>query len=99
MKTITLLTPLKRGDKEITEVTLHEPKAGSLRGLNISDVINAKVDTVVVLIPRISDPKITEDEMRDMNLRDLTSLAGGITDFLLTAAEKAIVRERLSLSA
>lgn len=98
MSTVTLSRPIIRGDKEITEITLHEPNAGALRGLSIGDVINAKSDTIVALVPRISDPKITEEEMRKMNLRDLAMLAGGISDFFLTEAEKTATREALSQS-
>lgn len=99
MNTITLSVPLKRGEQQITEITLHEPNAGALRGLSLGDVINAKVDAVITLIPRVSEPKITEAEMRDMNLRDLAMLAGGISDFFLTEAEKATVRDLLSPTA
>lgn len=99
MNTITLSVPLKRGEQQITEVILHEPKSGALRGLSLGDVINAKVDAVITLVPRISEPKITEAEMRDMNLRDLAMLAGGISDFFLTEAEKATVRDLLSPTA
>jgi hypothetical protein len=99
MNTIALTTPLKRGDKDITEIILREPNAGALRGLSIGDVINAKVDALIVLVPRISEPKITEAEMRSMNLRDLAMLAGGISDFFLTEAEKTTVRDSLSQTA
>lgn len=86
--TVTLTRPLKRGDKEIAEISLHEPTAGTLRGLSVNDVINGKADAIITLTPRISDPKLTEAEMSAMNMRDLALISGEIVGFLLTEEEK-----------
>lgn len=86
---ITLSKPIKRGDTEITMVTLHEPNAGSLRGISLSDVLGMKSDAIVTLVPRISEPKLTEQEMQRLGLRDLALLEGGIANFFLTDAERA----------
>lgn len=87
--TINLKVPLKRGDTDVTEITLREPTAGNLRGVHISDLYLGKVDALIVVIPRISEPKITEEEMRRMNVRDLASMAGKVSDFFLSEEEKA----------
>lgn len=96
MRTITLATPLKRGDKEITEIALHEPNAGHLRGVSLSDLMNMKADAIVAVAPRISDPKITEQEMSRMGLRDLTIIGGGIVGFFLSDGEMAEVSQSIS---
>lgn len=96
MRTITLTTPLKRGEKEITEIVLHEPNSGHLRGVSLSDLMNMKADAIVAVAPRISEPKITEQEMARMGLRDLTIVGGGIVGFFLSDGEMAEVNQSLT---
>lgn len=88
---ITLSKPIKRGENEITAITIHEPNAGSLRGISVSDVLSLNTDAIVKLIPRISDPKITEQEMLRFGLRDLANMGGAIANFFLTDEERAAV--------
>lgn len=87
--TIKLSKPVMRGENEITSITLHEPNAGSLRGISISDLLNLNTDAITKLIPRISDPKLTEQEMQRFGLRDLANMGGAIANFFLTDEERA----------
>lgn len=80
---IKLEVPLTRGDKQITEVTLHKPNAGALRGVSLRDAIEMKVDVTLSLVPRISEPKLTAQEMNQLDACDLLSMSAGIANFLL----------------
>ena len=97
--TVTLSTPIKRGETEIAEITLYEPTAGSLRGLSVSDVMQMKTDAVVTLAPRISDPKLTESEMSRLRMRDLAIIGAGIAGFFLTGEEREALQNTPSQSA
>lgn len=88
-KTITLDTPIKRGDTLIDSLTLRKPGAGELRGCAISDLARMDVATLVRVIPRISTPSLTEHEVSSMDLADLTELASEVAGFLLKKAERA----------
>ncbi|MCF1458082.1 MAG: phage tail assembly protein [Shewanella sp.] len=57
---VTLSQPIARGDKQITTVSLREPKAGELRGLNNFDVLQASVTAHRTLVPRISELSVAE---------------------------------------
>lgn len=72
MKQIKLSTSIKRGEKEITEVLLREPKSGELRGLQLTSVFQMDTGTMLNLIPRISD--LTPDELVALPIRDFTKL-------------------------
>ncbi|MCG8995052.1 phage tail assembly protein [Laribacter hongkongensis] len=88
-KTLTLDTPIKRGDTLIDSLTLRKPGAGELRGCAISDLARMDVATLVRVIPRISTPSLTEHEVSSMDLADLTELASEVAGFLLKKAERA----------
>lgn len=82
-KKITLDTPIKRGSDTITEVALRKPLAGELRGLSLTDVLNMDVNALSTLLPRISTPIITKDDVRGMDPADLVQLGGEIANFLV----------------
>lgn len=81
--TITLEVPLKRGDNEVATITLHKPNAGNLRGVSLKDCFEMNTDAVVALVPRISDPKITPQEMNSFDPSDLLQFASAIANFVL----------------
>lgn len=84
--TVTLTKPLMRGKSEIKDVELREPTAGELRGLKLVDLLNLDINALVTLIPRISTPALTADELRGLSFAQITQLGGGIADFLADAA-------------
>ena len=81
--TITLEVPLKRGDNEIATITLHKPNSGHLRGVSLKDCFEMNTDAVVALVPRISDPQITPQEMIKFDASDLLQMASVIANFVL----------------
>ena len=88
---ITLDEPIKRGDSEISAITLRKPQAGELRGLTLEDLLKTDVDTILKLIPRISDPILIDDEVNAMDPADLTECGGAIRGFFMTKAQQAIM--------
>lgn len=82
-KTITLETPLQRGDTAIAEISLRKPAAGELRGLTLTDLLQMDVAAVIKLLPRISTPTLTEAEAGMLDPADLTLLASEVAGFLL----------------
>lgn len=80
--TVTLDEPIKRGDKLIKEIQLRRPKAGALRGLSLMNVANMEVSTLIKLLPRISEPALTEYDINNMDPSDLTALGVEVASFL-----------------
>lgn len=93
--TITLDVPIKRGETEITTVTLHKPNAGSLRGVSISACMQLEVDAIVSVVPRISDPKLTPQEAAAIDLADLTQMGVAIASFFVPKAAMAEAEKSL----
>lgn len=86
MNTITLQTPIQRGDTPITTLDLRKPNAGELRGLNLTDLIQMDVAALQRLLPRISSPVLTEHDVSQMDPADLLQCATEVAGFLLPKA-------------
>lgn len=82
-KKVKLDQPITRGKDTVTEITLRKPKAGELRGLSLTDVLNMDVNAIATLLPRISSPIITKDEVLNLDPADLVQLGGEIAGFLV----------------
>lgn len=80
---ITLDTPIIRGDQKINKLFLRKPMAGELRGLNLTDLIQMDVVALHKVLPRISDPTLTEAEVGAMDPADLLSCGSKVASFLL----------------
>lgn len=81
--TITLDTPIKRGDQTITAVSLRKPNSGELRGLNLTDLLQMDVQALHRVLPRISTPMLTEADVSNMDLKDLLACGSMVAGFLL----------------
>ena len=81
--TITLDTPIKRGEHTIDTITLRKPNSGELRGLNLADLLQMDVILLHRVLPRISSPMLTEADVAAMDPKDLLSCGAKVAGFLL----------------
>ena len=88
---VRLSTPIKRKGGDITEVTLRKPKAGAMRGLKIEDLYSTDVNSLLVLLPRITEPTLIAAEIEDLESEDLIELAGAVKGFFMSAEMKAAI--------
>lgn len=79
---ITLEEAIKRGENSIKSITLRKPASGELRGLKLLDLLNGDVNATIRLVPRISEPTLTEQEVAALEPADLLSCADAIAVFL-----------------
>lgn len=82
-QTLKLNTPIKRGDKELTEIVLHKPNVGAMRGISVYALVNMNVDALVAILPKISDPKLTESEINNIDLPDLLQIGVLVAGFFV----------------
>lgn len=78
---ITLDNPVKRGEQVIEQVTLMKPNAGTLRGVSLAAVANSEVDALIKVLPRMTAPMLTEQEVAALELPDLVALVGKVVGF------------------
>ncbi|MBP7546053.1 MAG: phage tail assembly protein [Acidovorax sp.] len=86
--TVTLDTPIKRGNGFITEVTLRKPSAGELRGVSLAELLQMKVDALQTVLPRITNPILHKQDMATLDPADLVNMGTVVVGFLLTKETK-----------
>lgn len=95
---ITLDKPIERGTSQITKLTLHKPNSGALRGVSIRSVLDMDVDTIITVIPRISEPKLTDDEAKKIDLPDLMQAGVALAGFFMPKAALAVAAAEVTSS-
>ena len=86
--TVTLDMPIKRGKTTIDAITLRKPASGELRGVQLVELLNMDVATLIKILPRISSPGITAPEAASMDPADLLACGSKISGFLLQRSVK-----------
>jgi hypothetical protein len=86
---IALDTPITRGEQTITHVALRKPAAGELRGIALADLLRLDVAALITVLPRISSPTLTPQDVQQLDLADLTALGTEVLGFFMTKAERA----------
>lgn len=94
----TLEDGFQRGDETIRKVTLRKPSAGELRGLALQDLVRSDVGSILTLLPRISDPIMTEADANSLSPADLAECAGIVAGFFMTADQRAMLERLTSTS-
>jgi len=84
--TITLDTPITRGEQIIETIILRKPQVGALRGTSLAALVNLDVDALQRVLPRITTPTLTEAEIAQLDPADLVQLGGAFAGFLLPKA-------------
>lgn len=87
--TVVLDTPIKRGSKQIDRITLRKPSSGELRGVQLVELLNMDVASLMKVLPRISDPVLTAPETAGMDPADLLAIGAKISGFLLQKSAQA----------
>lgn len=87
--TVILDEPIKRGDKEITAVTLRKPNAGALRGIKLIELLNIDVAALRVLLPRITTPTLVAQDVDALDPADITELGVRVADFFVRKSTRA----------
>jgi hypothetical protein len=85
---VTLDTPLQRGETTIETVQVRKPKSGELRGLSLSQLLNLDYGALETLLPRITLPMLSKQDVASLDPSDLTQLGSEVMDFLLPKAVK-----------
>lgn len=80
-KKIVLPVPQEIGGKKVKEIELRKPMAGELRGLNMLDLVRMDVDAIGTVLPRISNPLISEQDFATLEAENLMELSGEIAGF------------------
>ncbi len=81
--TVTLEAPIARGATTISEVTVRKPNSGALRGVRLQALMEMDVDSIMLVLPRITAPALTKNDLLLMPPGDLINLSVEVVNFLL----------------
>lgn len=92
---VNLDTPIQRGEQIIDKITIRKPMSGELRGVSLIDLMNMDVLALRKVLPRITDPTLTDMDVGRMDPADLVQCGVAVTSFLLTKSAKAQASQSL----
>jgi hypothetical protein len=86
--TLTLDEAIQRGDTAITQLILRRPRSGALRGVSLLDLVNMNVAALQVVLPRITEPALTQHDVANLDPADLLQIGTEVSYFLAPKAER-----------
>lgn len=84
--TVMLEKPIKREGGDVHEVKIMKPNPGDMRGLSMKSVWDMDTHSIMVLLPRITNPSLVAHEVNAMDIADLLECGGAVVNFLLPKA-------------
>ncbi|WP_024554772.1 phage tail assembly protein [Franconibacter helveticus 513] len=81
--TVTLDSPIVRGTTTITEIVVRKPNSGALRGARLQALMDMDVDSMMLVLPRVTTPSLTKAEVAMLEPGDLLQLSLELVSFLL----------------
>ncbi len=85
---VTLDEPIVRGENKITEIVLRKPDAGALRGVSLVDLAHVNVSALHIVLPRITTPTLTPQEVARLDPADLMALGVEVAAFLVPKSDR-----------
>lgn len=86
---VDLDVPVRRGETAIDKVQVRRPSAGELRGVNIVQIGQMDVAALIKVLPRVTQPSLTEAEVAALDPADFTAVGAELAGFLLTKQQRA----------
>ncbi len=83
LPTVTFAKPIERGEQKIESIQLREFSTGEIRGLNMVDLVQLQTDALITLVPRISLPPLTKNEVEALPPSEMFKIATEIANFLV----------------
>lgn len=87
--TVELDFPFQRGDTTLHTVHLRKPLAGELRGIKLSELLALEVGSVQQVLPRITTPTMTVNEVAQLDPADLMELSMRVAGFFVRKSVRA----------
>ena len=93
---VTLEYPINIGSQEVSEVTINKPNVAALRGISLRALVDLDADTILKVIPRVSEPFISQEHAVQLQMQDMLNIGMAITSFLLPKSARADMEKLFS---
>ncbi|HAV5431516.1 TPA: phage tail assembly protein [Acinetobacter baumannii] len=91
---VTLEEPIRMGENLITQVTVRKPGVKALSGTSLKDIYNHDVDALCRVLPRVTSPALTPQQIVMMDPVDFAQLGGHLVTFLYPKEMQKILKEQ-----
>lgn len=81
-ETVILAAPLTVAGAEIGAIRVRKPSPGEMRGVRLAMLMAMDVDAISAVLPRVTEPALSEATVSEMDLTDFTSLGAALVGFL-----------------
>lgn len=90
VEVVTLDSPFKVGDTEITKVEVRKPSVPALKKVRIADILNGDVNAICTLLPLCTSPTLTASQLNSVvDPVDIIQMGGAIITFLQPKSVRA----------
>lgn len=86
---IMLKKPIQIGDEAHSKITVFEPTGLAMKGLSSLALQGGLFDHIVKLVPKITEPRITEAMLKKMPAVDVNKFTAAVNHFLYDATMDA----------
>ncbi|MDG6312821.1 phage tail assembly protein [Glaesserella parasuis] len=80
--TVKLKAGIVRGEQTITEIQVRKPNIQALKGLKLLDLMQSDVNSIITLLPRITQPMLNKSDIDRLDVADFTKLTGAVFDVM-----------------
>ena len=91
---VTLEEPIRMGDQMITQITIRKPSVKALSGTTLQAVYQHDVDALCKVLPRVTSPALTTQQIMMMDPIDFAQLGGHLVTFLYPKALQQQIKEQ-----
>lgn len=84
---VELQEPIKRGEQVIDKVHVRKPRSGELRGVYMEELLRAKTDEIMKVLPRVTVPPLLKHEVENLDPYDLVVFGMALVNFFAPKTE------------
>lgn len=92
---VDLETPIQMGEQQITSITVRKPNVPALGGVSIQQLYNYETDALVKVLPRVTNPPLTAQQVKALDVVDLIQLGGQVVNFLYPKQVQNALKEEI----
>ena len=82
MTTVKLKAGIVRGEQTITVIQVRKPNIQALKGLKLLDLMQSDVNSLITLLPRITQPMLNKSDIDRLDVADFTKLTGAVFEVM-----------------
>ncbi|MDD2167081.1 phage tail assembly protein [Glaesserella parasuis] len=76
--TVKLKAGIVRAEQTITEIQVRKPNIQALKGLKLLDLVQSDVNSIITLLPRITQPMLHKADIERLDVADFTKLTEAV---------------------